>query len=171
MKSTRMKMGVGATAIAFALLTGAASAADKADKDEKFALAKTLVTVAGANSISEQVTQNLVVEMTRSLKQTNPQLPDTAGGIVQASVEEAAAARLDELNGQIARLYSTSFTLEELEALAAWYQSGIGKKALQVLPIIAQQSIELGKKWGGSVAQDAAKETVERLEAEGYRVD
>jgi hypothetical protein len=164
----RWKMGLGAAAIGFAIMAGPLAAADE---DEKFALAQTLVSVAGVNSISEQVTQNLVVEMTKSLKQTNPELPEKASGIVQASVEEAAAARLDELNGQIARLYSTSFTLEELEALTAWYQSGIGKKALQVLPIIAQQSIELGKQWGGSVAQDAANEAVKRLEAEGYKVN
>ena len=164
----RWRMGLGAAAIGFALLAGPASAADE---DEKFALAQALVAAAGVNSISEQVTQNLVVEMTRSLKQTNPQLPEKAGHIVQAAVEEAAAARLQELNGQIARLYSTSFTLEELEALAAWYQSGIGKKALQVLPIIALQSIELGKEWGGSIAQDAANEAVKRLEAEGYKVN
>lgn len=165
----RWRMGLGVAAIGLALhLAGPASAADE---DEKFALAQALVAVAGVNSISEQVTQNLVIEMTKSLKQTNPQLPEKASQIVQASVEEAAAARLDELNGQIARLYSTSFTLEELEALSAWYQSGIGKKALQVLPIIAQQSIELGKQWGGSIAQDAANEAVKRLEAEGYQVN
>ena len=75
------------------------------------------------------------------------------------------------MNGQIARIYSTSFTLEELEALSAWYQSGIGKKALQILPIIAQQSIELGRQWGGTVAKDAANEAVKRLEAEGYKVN
>ena len=81
----RWRMGLGAAAIGFALLAGQASAADE---DEKFALAQSLVAAAGVNSISEQVTQNLVVEMTRSLKQTNPQLPEEAGRIVQASVEE-----------------------------------------------------------------------------------
>jgi hypothetical protein len=33
------------------------------------------------------------------------------------------------------------------------------------------QSIELGKEWGGSIAQDAANEAVKRLEAEGYQIN
>ncbi|MBT5414707.1 MAG: DUF2059 domain-containing protein [Rhodospirillaceae bacterium] len=161
------KVALGAGMIGLALM---ASPATAADEDEKFALAQELVGAAGMNSIAEQMTQNLIVEMTRSLKQTNPQLPEKANGIVQAVVEETAEARMGDLNGQIARLYATSFTLEELQSLVAWYGSGIGKKALQVLPIIAQQSIELGKQWAGTVGQDAANEAVKKLEAEGYEL-
>ena len=163
----RWKTGLGGILIGLVLAAGQATAADQA---WKFDLAKELVGISGVNSISEQVTQNLIVEMSRSLQQSNPQLPDDAGEIVQAAVEEAAEARAAELNDQIARLYTTSFTLEELQALLAWYESGVGKKALQVMPIIAQQSIELGKQWRGLVGQAAAEEAVKRLEAKGYEV-
>lgn len=60
--------------------------------------------------------------------------------------------RLDELNAQIAVLYYERFTLEELEAITAFYDTPAGRKLAKEGGELVQASSQLGAAWGERVA-------------------
>lgn len=56
------------------------------------------------------------------------------------------------------------FTESEIKELIAFYESSVGKKMVKNQPLILQDSMEVGQKWGISIAQ----EIVEDLQKDGY---
>ncbi|MDR2314070.1 MAG: DUF2059 domain-containing protein [Spirochaetaceae bacterium] len=45
-------------------------------------------------------------------------------------------------------LYDRYYTLEEIKALIAFYESPVGKKVVEVAPLITAESLSLGEEWG-----------------------
>ena len=70
----------------------------------------------------------------------------------------------EELKNIVVPIYDKYYTEEDIDALIAFYKSDIGKKVLQVTPMVTQESMEAGKQWG----QKLAEEIIEELEFESY---
>ena len=52
----------------------------------------------------------------------------------------------DKLKGDMAKLYATTFTTDELKKLNAFYKTPLGQKTIKVMPKLAQQSAILWQK-------------------------
>jgi hypothetical protein len=61
----------------------------------------------------------------------------------------ATAAK--ELVEVLTPVYRKHLTLEDLQALIAFYESPVGKKYAQVGPSILNESMEAGQEWGSSL--------------------
>ena len=57
------------------------------------------------------------------------------------------------------------YTLEDLKAVNAFYESAAGQKILSTLPQIMQGSIKIGEEWGRSLGKKAADEVQRDLTA------
>lgn len=68
--------------------------------------------------------------------------------------------RLDarDLIEKIIPLYDKYYTLEDLKAVNAFYESPAGEKVLSTLPQITQESMKVGQEWGEKVAKQAVAE-------------
>jgi uncharacterized protein len=66
-----------------------------------------------------------------------------------------AEAKFDmaELIQLIMPLYDKYYTMEDLKALNAFYESSVGQKVLSTLPQITQESMKIGQAWGEEVAK------------------
>jgi hypothetical protein len=77
-------------------------------------------------------------------------------------------ARLGELSDAIVAVYASNFSAEELRAATAFYRTPVGQKFLQKNPLVAQQTMLLGQKFGQSVGADAQKRMIEELRKKGH---
>ncbi|HUS35446.1 MAG TPA: DUF2059 domain-containing protein [Verrucomicrobiae bacterium] len=66
-----------------------------------------------------------------------------------------AEAKFDmaELIQLLVPLYDKYYTMEDLQALNAFYESPAGQKMLSTLPQITQESMKIGQAWGEEVAK------------------
>ncbi len=54
---------------------------------------------------------------------------------------------------KMAPVYSKHFTEQEIDDLLHFYQSDTGKKMIDKMPAILQESMEIGQRWGAEMAK------------------
>ncbi|WP_208541005.1 DUF2059 domain-containing protein [Bartonella capreoli] len=96
----------------------------------------------------------------------DPNLATTISEIVDKQALILAKRRAD-LEEEIAHVYVKHFSQEELDTIAAFYNSAAGKKFLTEVPNVARDSYSVFDKWRSTVMQDLVqnveKEMVEIL--------
>jgi uncharacterized protein len=78
---------------------------------------------------------------------------------------EQARARRGELEEGYVALYSRNFTAAEIKGLIAFYDSPIGKRFVEVQPVLMREGIALGQEWGTRIGADVGR----TLSAEGVK--
>jgi uncharacterized protein len=66
-----------------------------------------------------------------------------------------------ELIEKIIPVYDKYYTLEDLKAVNAFYESPAGQKVLATLPQVMQESMKIGQEWGEKIGKQAAAEAEE----------
>jgi hypothetical protein len=109
----------------------------------------------GAMEMGSQLSGALFAQ----LKPAFPQVPST---VWQELAKELADVRgLTEL---LIPIYDRHYSLEDLQALIAFYETPLGRRVVSATPLIAQESMVVGQRWG----QLQAQKVIERLQAKGY---
>ncbi len=70
----------------------------------------------------------------------------------------------DDLVNLVIPIYDKYFTDEDIQQLTAFYETPVGRKMVEKLPLITQESMTVGSQWG----QELAQKIMERLKAKGY---
>jgi hypothetical protein len=81
---------------------------------------------------------------------------------------EGFQGRMSELSDAVVAVYSSNFSAEELRAATAFYRSPAGQKFLLKTPLVTQQTMAIGQKFGQSVGADAQKRMIEELRNKGH---
>jgi hypothetical protein len=77
--------------------------------------------------------------------------------------------RLDEVVDQIAALYASTFSAQELREAAAFYRGPTGQRLVEKQPLITQESLAIGQKFGQAVAGELQGRIVEELRKRGHK--
>jgi hypothetical protein len=77
-------------------------------------------------------------------------------------------ARMGELVDAVVAVYASNFSADELRAATTFYRTPAGQKFLQKNPLVAQQTMLLGQKFGQSVGAEAQKQMIEELRKKGF---
>jgi hypothetical protein len=83
---------------------------------------------------------------------------------------EGVKARMPELFDAAAIIYARNFSIEDLIALKAFYNTPLGQRLLQNLPTVTQETMLAGGKFGQSVGEDMQKRMIEELHKKGVNV-
>jgi hypothetical protein len=83
-------------------------------------------------------------------------------------LQQKMNSRFNELVDAMVVIYASNFSAEELRELIAFYKSPIGQKYLQKTPMIAQQTMAAGQKFGQTAGAEAQKEMMEQLRNKGH---
>jgi uncharacterized protein len=75
---------------------------------------------------------------------------------------------MGELVDAVVAVYASNFSVDELHAATAFYRTPAGQKFLQNNPLVAQQTMLLGQKFGQSVGAEAQKQMIGELRKKGY---
>ena len=133
----------------------------------QIAAAMTVVRSAGATRGFDNVLPNLASKVIDRLIAIRPDLHKE----ITAAVETVAlklAVRRAELDNDIARIWATNFTEDELKSLAQFYQSAAGKKFSAIGPSIVAQSYQAVDRWSNRVGEELLDKTREELKTQGF---
>lgn len=102
-----------------------------------------LMTLTGAGDLGVQVMR----QMMPGLKKLGPDLPASYWDEFMESVDP------NELVALMVPIYQKHFSEEEIRETIRFYQSATGRKVIQTLPLVMQESMAAGQQWGQKLAQ------------------
>jgi hypothetical protein len=79
-------------------------------------------------------------------------------------------ARASEIVEAAVIIYARNFSPDDLRALNQFYKSEVGQRFLQKTPIVAQELMLAGNKFGQSVAVDIRQRMIEELRKKGVNL-
>lgn len=114
-----------------------------------------LLRLSGQAESGVQVLDNMLALYAESF----PQVPEEFWQEVRSEFTSDALIEL------MIPTYAKYYTHEDILQLIVFYESPIGKKVTETLPLLVQETMLAGQQWG----QDTAQKILEKLEARGYR--
>jgi uncharacterized protein len=159
---------IAAVCVAVCLLAAGPAFPQSPPADTLSAARELVVTMRTADqfkAILPAVLQNLKP----AIVQGRPQIERDLDAIIPLLLE-AMGARVNEIVDQITALYARTFTVNELREVTAFYRGPTGQKFLEKLPLITQESMQIGQRFGQSVAAEMQSRIVEELRKRGHKI-
>jgi hypothetical protein len=125
------------------------------------ATAKELVAVKGASAMWQPLVRGVVERAKGMFTQANPMLGKDLTDVANKLFAELNP-RTAELTNDVAKLYATRFTEQELKDLLAFYKSPLGRKMHTEEPAILDQNMKNGQAW----AEKLSEEVISKMRAE-----
>ncbi|MDB5550531.1 MAG: hypothetical protein JWL86_515 [Rhizobium sp.] len=146
--------GLGATAV---------RAADGVTPEQLKAARATIAAV-GATTKFDVILPTIAEQLKQQLIQATPNFEPIINEVVDGKAIEFAKRRTD-LENEAAKVYATSFTLEELNQITAFYTSPAGKKLIANGPIALRELNKAADIWATGVSRDLTKAASDAIEA------
>jgi uncharacterized protein len=127
-----------------------------------------LLEMTRALALGEQMASAMTTQMANVVRSANPAIPPRVIDALSEVVDAVIAERLPEFQEQVIVLYDRHFEHEDIRGLMTFYDSPLGRKTIQLLPLITQESMELGRAWGASLGPEIEQRVMERLRREGF---
>lgn len=137
---------------------------------EKRAAIEKLLEITGAMKLGQQFSSAMVTQFATTLRATHPNIPQKALDALSEVVNGAVAENLPGLQETLVHIYDKNLTLQDVEGLTQFYSTDLGRKVIQTLPNILQQSIAAGQKWGQALGPEIADRLRARLQKEGIAI-
>lgn len=80
------------------------------------------------------------------------------------------ASRADEFVAIMAAVYARNFTAAQLRDIAAFYRTPTGQALLEKQPVVAQEGLEAGQRFGGSLAGELQTRIRSELRKKGHNI-
>ena len=124
-----------------ALALAAPAPAQKQPVDPATAQAvRRLLELTGAARMAVQTMEAMVPAQ----RQAMPQVPAAFWDAFMAHARRDISQLVDSL----VPVYAAHFTVAQLQELVRFYESPIGRRLAEVQPLIAQESMQVGQRWG-----------------------
>ena len=134
---------------------------------------ETLLEITGALNIAKLMSASVTRQITNAVKQVRPDIPANALDIVAEEVNGVIAESMVANGGfvdLIVPVYASHFTVEELDALIAFYNTPVGRKTVSVMPQVTQEAIQIGQRWGQSLGPTIVERVKARLSEQGIEL-
>jgi hypothetical protein len=164
------KIAFTAVSLAFAAAAHAAPPSDAAIRELMDATNARANMAVSVQNLARALPQILRVRAEEVLR-NNPKLNDEQRKAELANVERRMPAitaalqkdmndpkLIDQLYNQVVPLYASHFTAEDVKALTAFYRSPTGKKSLEVMPVLMNESAQAAQK----IMQERAKRVIQQ---------
>lgn len=159
-------------AVVLLVLLASALSANAQTKDETFRRdISRLLDVTGAGALGPQMATMMSSQVIDSMSKAQPNIPERVVVIVKEVLNTEFARAFSAPDGLLSNMvdiYARHFTHDEVLALLKFYQTPVGKKAISVLPVVAQESSAAGQAWASANMLRIGSLVQERLRAEGF---
>jgi len=123
---------------------------------ETVAKVEELLSITDSEELNIQVIESIVDQF----RQINIDVPDDWWDRFLEKID------YEELDRLVIPIYAQHFTIEELDAIIAFYKTPAGQSVLEKMPLVLQDSMLIGQHWGTEIAQ----QILDDLAAEGYAI-
>lgn len=157
--------GLGRVAAAAVLLSGMAIGSVSAQEvtDDQFKAARAAINALGITNQFDAILPNLAEQLKSTMIQANPNFQDAISSTVDQQALALAPRRAD-LEREAASTYAKAFTVDELKAIADFYNSDAGKKLIKDGPIATRELYKAADIWGQGISRDLANQSNSALE-------
>jgi len=132
----------------------AQSTSGAAPESQKIKNIRKIMELTGSGRLGVQVIQNMV----GSFRTTYPNVDPTFWDDFLKEVKP------EDLVNMVVPVYDRNFTDAEIDGMLAFYSSPVGQKVLSKLPVVLQESMQVGQTWG----QELSKKIMQKLQQKGY---
>lgn len=153
--------------VAVALVLSSAAAYAQQPSAAAMATAKEIVVVSGATNLFNPLIAGVVEQAKLLFLQQNPGLAKDLNEVA-TKMRTDLAPRLEELHSEVARLYATRFTEQELKDILAFYKSPAGKKMLTEQPAVVDSSMKFAQDWSNKLSAEVIGKMREELKKKGH---
>jgi uncharacterized protein len=108
--------------------------------------------------------------MLAAFRRQSPNLPEETYKLVEQMLSDEMRKELPQMTIINAQIYANHFTLDELKAIDAFYQTPAGQKIMSETPKIFRETVPFGALWGRQAAQAAMQRVIEQLRAKGVKI-
>ena len=109
-----------------------------------------LLKISGTEKMMEQMLDILIPQF----KQLVPGIPDTFW------VKFKEKMNINEFILAYVPVYSKYYTHDEIKQLIKFYESPLGKRMVEVTPLLTQETMAIGQKFGEKLGQDIVNELI-----------
>lgn len=154
-------------AIAIALAVASPVAHAQQPPAAALASAKELVKVTGATTLFNPLIAGVIEQAKNLYLQQNPGLAKDLNEI-GAKLRTDLTPRFSELTDEVALLYASNFTEQELKDILAFYKSPAGKKVLANQPKVVDSSMKFAQEWANKISDEVIGKMREELKKKGH---
>ncbi len=131
--------------------------------EDQIKAARATIAALGVTNSFDNILPNLAERLKNTLIQASPNHQE----LITATVDEKAlglAGRRSDLEREAAAIYARTFTIDELNAITAFYSSPAGKKLLNDGPIASRELLKAADIWASGVSRDLTNEATKSLD-------
>src|SRR5262245_29968348 len=156
-------------ALGLALTLGVAAAAAQQPSASAVATAKEVITAKGAGGLYSPLVSGVIERTKGVLLQTNPMLSKDLNEVA-AKLHKDYAPRSAEILNEVAKLYASRFTEQELKDALAFYKSPLGRKLVTEEPNILDQSMKTAQTWAEGLSQEIIAKMRAEMKKRGHDI-
>jgi hypothetical protein len=165
--ATKIRSAVRLTALVAALILAGPAANAQQPSAAAMATAKELIAATGATTLFSPLIAGVVEQAKLLFLQQNPGLSKDLNE-VSTQIRTDLQPRFNELTDEVARLYATNFSEQELKEVVAFYKTPAGKKLLIQQPKIIDSSMKFAQEWANRLSDQVIAKMREELKKRGH---
>lgn len=137
---------------------------------ERLALAQKILEETHSLDNMSAAMDTMLPSMLSGFRRDAPNLPEETYQLVSQMLADEMRKELPQLLTVNAQVYASHFTLDDLKAIDAFYQTPAGQKIVSESPKIIRETVPIGMLWGRQAAQAAMQRVIKQLRAKGVKV-
>jgi hypothetical protein len=155
--------------VAVALVAFSPAAHSQQPSAAAMATAKELVNVTGATELFNPLIAGVVEQAKLLFLQQNPALIKDLNEVA-AKLRSDLAPRFSEVTDEVARLYASRFTDQELKDILVFYQSPVGKKLLAQQSQVIDASMKFAQTWANKLSDEVVAKMRADMKKKGHEL-
>jgi len=131
--------------------------------------ARKMLAATKAEAMVQQMASQMMGLMADALSKANPgKEAEIRTALIELVLPEFNAA-MPEMLDDMAKLYTLHFTAHELRAVTAFYESPVGRKTIEKMPVLMQQGMMMGQAASQRIVQRILEKNADALRARGIK--
>jgi uncharacterized protein len=169
MMSRRLAQFAGAVLILCGSLFAAGSASAQQPTPAAVSMAKEILEVKSSFAMFDPIVPGVVETAKNVFLQQSPNLQKDLNDVA-TSLRAQLAPRTAELKEEIAKVYASRFTEQELKDALAFFKSPVGQKLLQEEPRFVEASLTRAQDWANRLSEDVMGKFRAEMKKKGYNL-
>ena len=166
--STARPAGAFILALGFALASVGGAAAQQ-PSPTAIATAKEVIAAKGANSLYSPLVSGVIERTKAVLLRSNPMLGKDLDEVA-AKLHADFAPRSAEILNEVAKLYASRFTEQELKDTLNFYKSPLGRKLVVEEPRVLDESMRTAQTWAENLSQEIIAKMRAEMKKRGHDI-
>ncbi len=113
---------------------------------------KTVLELTTSGNVGEKVMKQIIEQFAKIYPKVDKKFWD----------EFSNAIKTEDLIKMITPIYDKYYSEQDLDNLIAFYKTPTGKKVIESMPVIAQESMAAGQEWGQKIAEQAHQKLIDK---------